>query len=43
MGKRLWPAESLRNLRHNLVTHPLAGLCWFFGWQALGDWLHENG
>ena len=39
---RIITVEKLKNLRHNLVAHPLAGICWFFGLAAAGDWLHDN-
>lgn len=31
-----------RNLRHNLVIHPIAGMLWFFGYEKAGDYLHDN-
>lgn len=30
-------------LCHNVVVHPLCGLCWFVGLKRLGDWLHAAG
>ncbi len=30
-------------LVHNVVFHPLAGLCWVLGWDRLGDALHGLG
>lgn len=29
-----------KNLFHNVAWHPLAGVCWFVGFQKWGDWLH---
>lgn len=34
--------ERLRNAWHNIVIHPLAGVCWLIGWQSAGDWLHGD-
>lgn len=34
--------EKLKNLRHNLIVHPVAGLLWCFGLKRWGDWLHDN-
>lgn len=25
---------------HNIVIHPLAGLCWLFGFEDAGDAIH---
>ncbi len=38
MARRL---RRLRFLLHNVVAHPVAGICWFFGLGRLGDWLHD--
>lgn len=32
--------RRLRTAYHNCVLHPLAGLLWFLGLQAAGDWVH---
>lgn len=42
--KRIWTAAKRRlvNARHNLIAHPVAGVCWLFGFQRLGDWIHET-
>jgi len=34
--------QRLRNAWHNIVIHPLAGACWLFGLEALGDWIHGD-
>lgn len=34
--------QTLRNLAHNLIAHPLAGLLWAFGLTAWGDWVHDT-
>jgi hypothetical protein len=34
--------QRWRNLRHNLVVHPVAGVLWFLGFDRAGDWLHDN-
>lgn len=31
-----------RNARHNLIAHPLAGLCWLLGYEQWGDWIHDH-
>jgi len=28
-------------LIHNVVLHPISGLCWFFGAKKVGDALHS--
>lgn len=33
---------TIRNLRHNLVAHPIAGVLWALGFTAAGDWVHDN-
>jgi hypothetical protein len=33
---------KLRNLRHNLIAHPVAGIFWFFGLEKVGNWVHDN-
>lgn len=32
--------RRLRTAYHNCVLHPIAGLLWFAGLQAAGDWVH---
>lgn len=32
--------RRLSNAWHNIVLHPIAGVCWFVGLTRLGDWLH---
>lgn len=32
--------RRLKNAWHNIVLHPLAGVCWLCGWQKGGDWIH---
>lgn len=32
----------LRNAQHNVIAHPLAGLCWLVGAEKAGDWIHSN-
>lgn len=27
---------------HNCISHPIAGVLWLAGWQAGGDWIHDN-
>ena len=34
--------RRLRNARHNLVAHPIAGILWLFGFEQAGDWVHDN-
>ena len=34
--------KRLRNFRHNIVAHPIAGVLWLFGFQRAGDWIHDN-
>ena len=33
---------KLRNLRHNLIAHPLAGVLWALGLERAGDWVHDH-
>ena len=40
MIKEKW---SWSFLFHNILWHPLAGVCWFLGWNKLGDYLHSKG
>jgi hypothetical protein len=35
------PKWSIKFLIHNVMMHPLAGLCWFFGLEKLGNKIHE--
>lgn len=28
-------------LFHNVVVHPVAGVLWFVGLTAAGDWVHD--
>jgi hypothetical protein len=34
--------RKLRLLRHHLIAHPVAGLCWFVGLEKWGDWVHDH-
>lgn len=33
--------RSFQLLFHNLVCHPVAGVCWFVGLDDLGDKIHN--
>jgi hypothetical protein len=33
--------RTLMMLVHNCVAHPVAGVLWLVGADALGDWLHD--
>lgn len=35
--------RRLANAWHNIVIHPVAGVCWLFGFERWGDWLHNSG
>lgn len=41
MIKRDW-LLTLRNLRHNLIAHPIAGVLWACGLLKAGDHVHSN-
>jgi len=32
----------LRMAWHNIVVHPIAGICWLLGFERLGDWIHGS-
>ena len=34
--------RRLKNARHNLIAHPIAGILWLFGFEKLGDWVHNH-
>ncbi len=34
------PKHRWLNAWHNIVIHPLAGVCWLLGFERWGDWLH---
>ena len=34
--------RRLKNLKHNLIAHPIAGLLWVVGLEKWGDWVHNN-
>ncbi len=34
--------QTLKNLRHNLIAHPVAGVLWALGLTRSGDWVHDN-
>lgn len=34
--------EKFQNLFHHLIAHPITGILYFFGFQKLGDYIHEN-
>ena len=34
--------HRLRMARHNIIAHPIAGICWLVGWEKVGDWFHNN-
>lgn len=34
--------QRLKNFRHNMVAHPIAGVFWVLGYQETGDWVHNN-
>jgi len=29
-------------LYHNIIAHPISGICWFFGANKLGDRIHGH-
>lgn len=35
-----WFQEKLWTLIHDVLAHPICGLCWILGLQRLGNWLH---
>jgi len=35
MKKKLW------FFIHDILAHPICGLCWIFGIDTFGDWLHD--
>lgn len=34
--------RRLKNAWHNIVIYPIAGMCWLFGMQRLGDWVRDS-
>lgn len=34
--------RRLKNARHNLIAHPIAGVLWLFGCERWGDWVHDH-
>jgi hypothetical protein len=36
------PRHKLLMLRHNMIAHPIAGLCWLFNLEKAGDYVHNN-
>lgn len=26
---------------HNLIGHPMKEICYWFGYDAMGDWIHD--
>ena len=35
MKKKLW------YFIHDILAHPICGVCWIIGLNTFGDWLHE--